>query len=470
VAATLSGLGRPDVAAASTTAAAFAVIGISVLTAVRQIGVLTAVGMAVATVFFFVLYPALSFFWPRSFAAGLASGDTPRLERWAAAATRHAAAVSTAAALLAVGLLHAARSVQLDVALPHLRPAASEAVRVQDEIARRFGTTATSGAIVVRRASLDDALAAGEEMAHRLRAYERDGEVRAVQSIDAALPSPAAQRERLRRFNQLPRQRAAADLRAALARHGFLPARFEEFLRSLERRRDEEADVIRLGHPYLEPLASLLDHHVRRHGDEYIVATYVEPAPGVDLGAIASRLRRDLPGVAFAVAARSLLEAELAAELGEELLWFCVFGVAGNLLLLLLLFRHLGTAVAILAPVILVVLALFAVMAAAGIALDPVNLIVTPLVFGIGVDYGVYVAARARECGAVPPALRLAGRALVVSALTTIAGFGFLALSRYPFLASMGLLAAAGLALGLALSVVLLPALLALLGAPARRV
>jgi len=108
---------------------------------------------------------------------------------------------------------------------------------------------------------------------------------------------------------------------------------------------------------------------------------------------------------------------------------------------------------------------LFAGMALCGLPLNPVNLIVTPLVFGIGVDYGVYVVARAQDCGDIAVALRLAGRALFVTALTTAAGFGFLALSRYPFLAGLGLLTGIGLLLCVALAVVLLPALLTITGA-----
>ena len=61
ITATLAGLGRANVAASATTAAGFAVIGFSVLSAVSQLGVLTAIGMAVTTLEFFTLYPALGF-------------------------------------------------------------------------------------------------------------------------------------------------------------------------------------------------------------------------------------------------------------------------------------------------------------------------------------------------------------------------------------------------------------------------
>jgi len=469
VARTLGGLGLPDFTSSATTAAAFLAIGLSVLTAVSQFGILTAVGMMVSTTSFFVLYPAMTFALRKRIVAAAAAPETTRLERLARATERHAVGVTVAAAAVALVALYLAAGVELDVALDRLRPSDSEAVRVQDEIAHRFGAHQASAAVVVRRGDLDEALTVAETLAAKLRSYGEavDGapSVASVQSIEGALPSASTQRARLRRFNELPRREAAEDLRAALARNGFAGDKFTGFLDAFARPRDD-AELIRYGDPDLAPLASLIHHHVQAHGGEFIVATYFEAAPGVTVRTVAERLHADLHDTVFSVASRALLEDELASVLRRELFWFCVFGVAGNLLLLWIAFRRVRTAVAVLAPTALVVVGLYAGMSVAGVPLDPVNLIVTPLLFGVGVDYGVYIAARSREIGEVPRALRFSGRPLVLSALSTVAGFGLLALSHYPFLASMGLLAGIGLSLCVVLSLVLLPALLAITRAP----
>jgi uncharacterized protein len=459
VTATLAGLGRANLAASITTAAAFAVIGFSCLEPVRQLGLLTALGMLLTTVEFFTLYPALGFFLSRSVARAPEVSETRRLARCAEAAAAHARALTVVAAAFGVLLLVLGRHVSLDVALTHLRPRDSDAARVQREVSARFGDPEASGAVLVRRADLEDALADSEKVARRLHAYQAEGRLRAVQSIDGVVPSAHVQRVRLDRYNRLPRARAVAELRGALARHGFVPERFEAFFADFLRPRKE---IVRLGAPALAPLNFLIEHYVRERAGEYIVATYVTPSPGVSWQTVERRLRQDLGGLAFTVAARGLLENELGAVLHRELRWFFVLGLAGNFLLLLIAFGVAGTALSILAPVVLVIVALFALMEVTGIALDPVNLVVTPLIFGIGVDYGVYIAARARERSGVPEAIRYAGRAVVVTSLTTISGFGFLALSRYPPLASMGLLTAVGLFLCLVLSIMLLPALLSL--------
>jgi len=460
VTATLAGLGLANLAASTTTAAAFFVIGFSCLSAVRQLGFLTALGMVLTTVEFFTLFPALSFLLGRASLARAGSLDTPRLARLAAGAATHAMPVGFTSALLGVALLFAARHVSLDVGLTHLQPRDSQAVRVQDTIAARFGQQNPSGAVLVRYADLEQALIDNEEVARRLTSYRNEGLLHSVQSVAALLPSARTQAARLARYNRLPRAAAIDTLRATLGKYGFVPQPFDAFLAGFAQPREE---IVRLDNPELAPLAFLIHQHVRAGAGGYNVATYVTPAAGVSLRTVADRLRRDLPGVQCTVAARSLLEEELGVVLRRELRACFVLGLVGNFLLLLFSFGSAGTAIAILAPVVLVIVALFAGMWITGIALDPVNLIVTPLLFGVGVDYGVYLVARARERGAVHEAVRYVGKAVVVTACTTITGFGFLGLSRFPALSTMGLLAGVGLFLCLALSIVLLPALLTLL-------
>src|SRR5207249_2623436 len=99
-----------NVVASGTTAAAFAVIGFSQLTGVSQLGVLTAIGMVIGIVEFFVLYPALSFMMARVPLTTLRL-ETPRLGRLAAACERHSRAVLCSTAVLMVAAGWVARGV-----------------------------------------------------------------------------------------------------------------------------------------------------------------------------------------------------------------------------------------------------------------------------------------------------------------------------------------------------------------------
>jgi predicted RND superfamily exporter protein len=458
VARTLAGLGGANVVASGTTAAGFAVIGFSQLTGVSQLGFLTAIGMAISIVEFFVLYPALSFWMARVPLSSLPL-ETPRLGRLAAACARRPRAILIGVAATTLVLSWLARGVDFDVDLAHLRPRNTVAQQVQDDIAARFAAVAAAGAVLVRTTDLEAALEASEQVATRLTAYQGEGLVHAQRSVTALLPSLRTQRERLARFNALPRQRVVEDLRAALERHGFVPAQFAAFFEDFTRLHETP---VQLGAPVLAAFAPVLARHIRQHAGTSTVATYVEPAPGVSLAAIDEHLRHDLPDAPFIVAGRSLLEHELGRLLRRELVGFCLASFVVNLILVLVKFPRLGTAMAILFPQALVIVGCLALMRVSGVGINPVNLIVVPLILGIGVDNCVYVVARYPQGGGAQGALTRGGRAVSIAALTTIAGFGFLAMSHYPALAGMGTLTALSLFACLVASLTLLPALLVL--------
>ena len=463
VARTVAGLGWANVIASATTAAAFFVIGFSQLAGVSQLGFLTAIGMVVTVAEFLLIYPALSFLVPRT---SLTHGqlDVPRLGRLANWTATHGRGVGLVVALLGVALVPPAIRVGFDTDLTRLRPAHTEAARVQDEIAARFESAATSGAVLVRGAALEAALQESERIAARLGVYRADGLVRGTRSVTALLPSERTQRERLALFNALPREAAIHDLRQALEKYGFVASRFDTFFAAFAPPRDS---VVRWGDPALRPFEGLLGRFVRQHPDGATVATYVEPAANVSLAAIADRLHREIPGAFFIVASRSLLQEELGRLLRRELVGFCVASFILNLILVLWNFPRFGLACAILIPEVLVIAGFLALLELTGVGIDPVTLIVVPLILGIGVDNCVYVAERYQQGETPGEAVQHGGRALVISALTTMAGFGFLGLSHYPALAHMGLFTAVSLFFCLAASVSVLPALLAVL-APKR--
>jgi hypothetical protein len=210
------------------------------------------------------------------------------------------------------------------------------------------------------------------------------------------------------------------------------------------------------------PFALILDRYVRARNGSFTVATYMDPAPGFDLEDIDARLRQDFPGEAFALTGRTRLEKELTRVLRYELAVFLALAVISNLALVLISFRRVMASVAVLATPLLVIVLCLAAMALCGIAVGPVNLIVFPLILGIGVDNCVYLAQRYMQGESIEEAARNGGRAMVIASLTTIAGFGFLGLSRYPALSEMGSLTGASLLVCLLGSFTLVPALLAL--------
>jgi hypothetical protein len=456
VAATLRGLGRASLAVSTTSAVVFLVIGFSCLTGVSQLGMLTAFGVLLNPVALYLLYPALAFLLPGLVGRRNVPLETPRLATLTNVIIRHARRITIGGAAAGALLAVAATRAELDAGLTHLRPRASTARAVEEEIEQRFGSYNQRAAVLVRRADIETALRDSEAVARMLAEYRDEGLLRSFETVTFLVPSERTQRERLARYNRLPRAAAVRELAAALPRLGFATAPFASFMKSFEQ---EKTDVVRPGDADLAPMSFLLERYIRGRAAAPTVATYFEPATAESLQIVGDRLRGDLSGTPVAVASRVLLENELHRVLRRELIAFSALSLIGNFVLLVATLGRFRDAAVVLAPVVWAVVALLAAMWWAGMALDPVNLIVPTLILGLGVDFGAFLVTSARERGGMADAFRWTGRALMVTGFTTIAGFGFLGLSRYPALAGMGILAAAGLLLSLFASILLVPAL-----------
>jgi len=139
------------------------------------------------------------------------------------------------------------------------------------------------------------------------------------------------------------------------------------------------------------------------------------------------------------------------------------FYAAGVILLLIfLLFRNLKDLVLTLLPLGLGILWLFGAMGFFHIQLDPANIVTMPMILGIGVAYGVYVMDRYREEGGVRIFASSTGKAVVLSALTTLFGFGSMLFGQYRGLVSLGLVMSLGVIFTLISALVVLPQILAL--------
>lgn len=96
-----------------------------------------------------------------------------------------------------------------------------------------------------------------------------------------------------------------------------------------------------------------------------------------------------------------------------------------------------------------------------GMPFNFANVIVLPLLFGIGIDFTIHILVRAREAGSAEAFRTSTPRAIIVSALTTIGSFGSIALSSHPGTASMGVLLTVAVLLSLVSVLAVLPVLMA---------
>jgi len=134
--------------------------------------------------------------------------------------------------------------------------------------------------------------------------------------------------------------------------------------------------------------------------------------------------------------------------------------------LLWLIWRSLRDLLLVMVPLTLAGLLTGAISVLAGLPINFADVIVLPLLLGIGVDSGIHLVHRHRSAGGPHRELLATStsRAVLWSALTTIASFGSLAFASHRGMASLGQLLTLGIALMLIANLMVLPALIELVG------
>ena len=134
------------------------------------------------------------------------------------------------------------------------------------------------------------------------------------------------------------------------------------------------------------------------------------------------------------------------------------------MVILVLLWRNLLDAALVAAPLLLATVFTVACSVVFDIPFNFANVIIIPLLLGMGIDSGIHMVHRVRF-GDLPEGNLLGtgtARAVLLSALTTIASFGTLAFSTHVGIASLGQLLTIGVSLVLICNLIVLPALVAL--------
>jgi hopanoid biosynthesis associated RND transporter like protein HpnN len=145
----------------------------------------------------------------------------------------------------------------------------------------------------------------------------------------------------------------------------------------------------------------------------------------------------------------------------ETAAWYSLIAIA---ILVFVHFRSLNAVILSLLPVGIGTLWLVGLMGWLKIPFNPANIMTLPLVIGIGVTNGIHILNRFAEERTPGILSRSTGKAVLVSGLTAIAGFGSLMLAKHRGIHSLGCVMATGIATCMIAALAFLPALLNLLG------
>jgi hopanoid biosynthesis associated RND transporter like protein HpnN len=141
----------------------------------------------------------------------------------------------------------------------------------------------------------------------------------------------------------------------------------------------------------------------------------------------------------------------------EQAALYALFAIA---ILVLVHFRSFLCVLLALLPVLVGCVWVLGAMGWFGIPFNPANIMTLPLVVGVGVTNGIHILNRFAEERNPGILAKSTGKAVLVSALTTVAGFGSLVLAEHEGIRSLGLLMSIGTTTCMIAGLTCLPAIL----------
>jgi hypothetical protein len=207
--------------------------------------------------------------------------------------------------------------------------------------------------------------------------------------------------------------------------------------------------------------APLADRFVGKHG-RHLMKVYARGAVW-DMDALASFVA-EVNRVDPNVTGHPVQTYHASRQMQTSYIHAAVYALLALLIVLMIDFRSLRYSLLAIAPMLLGLLLMFGLMGLFDIPLNPANMIVLPLVLGIGIDDGVHVLHDFRQQEGRYRLSASTATALVITSATTVAGFGSMMLvAQHQGLRSLGQVLTIGVLCCLVTSLLLLPAALTLI-------
>ena len=197
-------------------------------------------------------------------------------------------------------------------------------------------------------------------------------------------------------------------------------------------------------------LAEIVDTLIIRAAKNVKVLTLVPDTP--EIAALLNHSDFNRSGIQFA--SQNQFRQTISKAIADDFIHFILKASVVVILLLGLFFRNLKKVLLALIPVVTGMLFMVGVMGGLGIAFNLFNIVAAILIIGLGVDYGIFMVSKISQ--GLDAATE---RAVFVSGLTTLAGFGALVLARHPALHSIGLSVLVGISAAIPSALLVIPAM-----------
>lgn len=429
--------------AAITTGIPFLALMVSDVRALYELGLLVGLGVIFSLYATFVFLPPLLIFMERRYPIsyrpipGLGLASVWRMtHRWPRA-------ITALSLLLTAGLCWAAFQVHFDGDLKNLQPRHSEAFLAQEKLERNLSIAPKQLLVAIEGNGLQDVLERVSKLDALAGGLVSRGEIAAWSSIGRVINSRPDQEK----VSRLLHERLAEGTRVKAVRRqldlqGFAPEPFQPFLAGV-------VSAIQSAPPAVEeaidqlaasPLKGVVERHLIKDDQGYHALVYLHyDKTGFNVDSFRNALKTIDP--AARMTGIDLVSDQLREAVRTSFTGAFLLGGVIVLLLMMVHFVNLPSGIFYsLLPVAAAAGCMLGTMAICGMGLNFMNAMVLVTIVGMGSDFGLYIRFRVT---AETPQERAGqyvqiGRSVLLSAITTIAGFGSLALTDYGAMSSIG--------------------------------
>jgi len=468
-----------------TTATAFYAIALSDFRAFRELGILTGTGILFCLVAMIFLLPSLLVYFSGKRGNGRdVSMASFGLEKLLGTIWKSPRALLTTSLVIICLLGIKGVKIGFDENLRNFRRADNDLLLLQERVTGWLGGSTGQVLLVVEGKSESDLMERNGSIHKALKELYSSGLISGVKSISDFLPSPDQQMINREFIKMHPEyfnlKRIRRTFNKALGENGFeIGNRYDEYFEALSSAL--LAEEILLPSSILDTeIGCMLRRFILGKSDSYSLVTYVIPkkdlwsrADTADLKdtIIRKLMDKGIEKDTYILTGANLLTGELKGIIIKNLqssMW-----LAGSMVVLALLiyYRSLGLLALASLPLVVGLVALSGVMVLFHLDFNFLNIIVLPMIIGIGIDDGIHLVNTFTQAkhGDIIDATIKTGRAVVLTSLTTLGGFGSIALSHYPGLRSMGYVACIGIITCLFASIMVLPAIFSIISRRMRK-
>lgn len=471
---TLSQTGEGNLTAALTTAVAFYSLTFTKFQGLSELGFLSGTGILACLLSMSFILPAI-LSWQAKRKKFMPKLLHPfGLEKISRFLLKSPKVTLIATILITLILGSVALGIAFDSDFRNLRPRETPAFKVQDEIGEKFGSPSDPLMIIASGKDKEEVLQTNERIIQRIEKLKEEGRMEYYQSPVSLLPSEKRVRENIKELRRFDFERIIATFQEALLENSFRIEAYQNYIdeiRSLEARIKGPLSATSSG----KGIERMTKRYLIEDEEGFKTLTLAYPAKKIlspdEVDEFEERIKGGERGIE--ITGVGIITSELKRLITKDFILATILTFSGVFIMLLIHFRRIKTVILALIPLICGIIWMLGIMRLIGLQMNFVNIIVIPLILGIGIDDSVHIIHRylekrparrsSKSVGGkegIEDTLHHTGRALVLTSLTTMVGFGSLVFAQYRGLATMGGLALLGVGLCLITSLTILPALL----------